>query len=339
MNVHRYLSSTEGTLAKYLNCLQEGTIRYNKDLTSVGYQPFFDFFYCPFSTFGKNNINYIRPCQLKLNSETGKFVSKSAVIMFIMNLKYPIWSKKERKWTYSPLYESSLRIINSSASEKDWHSVKELFINCGLEFIKSTYKRVIVGKKTSFFLNPKRPIPYDAGLPLREGLESLWDQFTGMGDGFLETLETFAKKWSLEYYYHDDPEHKRKAPVLTILPVDRYENSTKLRDDNPILREVHDKWLAGELKTQQDCVDFIKTNTGTQIALNTLKLKFKKLFPENSTRLCDDDPVLSEVCSKLNSGELKYKDAIDLIESKTGKRTTRQTLYNKLKKISKDSDK
>lgn len=338
MNIHRYLSSKEGTLTKYLNCLHEGTIRYNKDLTSVGYQPFFDFFYCPFATFIKKKEN-IRPCQLKLNSETGRFVSKNTIILFIMNLKYPIWTKKEHKWTYSPLYESSLRIINSVASEKDWHSVKELFINCGLEFIKSTYKRVIVGKKTFFFLNPKRPIPYDAGLPLKEGLESLWDQVAEIGDGFLQTLETFAKEWSLEYYYHGDPEHKGKAPVLTIFPVDRYENSTKLRDDNPILKEVHDKWLAGELKTQQDCVDYIKNSTGTQITLISLKKKFKKLFPENSVRLSDDDPVLIEVLSKLNSGVLKYKDATDLIESKTGKHITCKTLYNKLKKISRNSDK
>ena len=46
---------------------------------------------------------------------------------------------------------------------------------------------------------------------------------------------------------------------------------------NPVLIEAFHKHQAGELKTQQDCVDFIKERTGIEISQMTVGRKFKQL--------------------------------------------------------------
>ena len=47
--------------------------------------------------------------------------------------------------------------------------------------------------------------------------------------------------------------------------------------DNPALIEAFEKYQAGELKSQQDCADFIKERTGDKITQRTVSRKFKQL--------------------------------------------------------------
>ena len=342
MKLHRYLSAEETTMKSYLQSVG-GTIRFRKNLTPeplINGKNFFSFFCCPFSLFGKRRFWYLKISdldvkRLKSQDTTAMFIFKNTCILTIMNALYPAFNKETGSFEDSPMRALLKGSQPGSAKTASIDEFKELFFRSAIEFIRANYTTMRIDGQ-SFPISPKYQVSYEVGHAVREQVGTWFDTlYKKYGFGIVTYIFNVAYESSIKYYYADDPEHKRQAPVLTILPEDRYASITKLRDDDPILKETCDKYLSGGLKTLQDCVEFIKEKTGIEVTRITIHRKFKKLFPENSLRLSDDDPVLIEVCSKLNSGELKYKDATDLIESKTGKRITRQTLYNKFNKLSK----
>lgn len=335
--IHRYLSAKESTMKSYLQSVG-GTIRFRKDLTpeplSNG-KNFFSFFCCPFSQFGKRKIPYLKIDDLSVKKfqyqeKTSQFVFKNACVLTIMNALYPVFVKKTGGFKDSPLRallknRSSIDIKAANIDE-----LKELFLMSAIEFIRANYTAMRIDGQ-SFPITANGQVSYKVGHALEKQIAPWFDTLYKQYRGEVVTL-IFEQAYqaSIEYYYAGDPEHKRPAPVLTILPVDRYASITKLRNDDPILKVVHDKWLAGEM-TQDECLEYINERTGNQITLITLKRKFKNLG--GGRRLSDDDPVLIEVLSKLNSGVMTYAEALNLIESKTGKHITSRTLYNKRKKF------
>ena len=357
--LHRYLSSNEEKVSQYLKSVG-GIIRFNKDLSfeSTGNwsKPLINFFYCPYTSFHKK-FDYIKPSNLSLsnrknfdshntlrNDSTLNFVLRNTCIYFMINVVYPEYDRKRNKWVYSSVGKAAIKMSEHSASSSDVETLKDLFVDCGVEFIRANWKRVFVGPQ-QLFLSSKRLISWDAAIALRKEISSWWDWLSNIfKENLLLHIGGIAQYASLEYYYHGDPDHKRKAPVLTILPEDRYASSTKLRNDNPILVKAFEKYKSGELRTQKDCVNFIKNSTGTQIALITLKRKFK-IFKNRehlncsfsrSPKIANSNPALIEAFSKFKSGDLKTKkECKEFIKMNTGISVTIRTVFNMFKRLSK----
>ena len=358
MKLHRYLSAKENTMKSYLESVG-GTIRFRKNLTpeplSNG-KNFFSFFCCPFSQFGKRRFWYLKISDLdvkrfKSQDTTAMFIFKNTCILTIMNALYPVFNKETGSFEDSPmraLLKGSQPGIAKTASIDEF---KDLFFRSAIEFIRANYTSVRIDGQ-SFPISPKYQVSYEVGYAVREQVGTWFDTlYKRYGSGIVTYIFNVAYESSIEYYYADDPEHKRQAPVLTILPVERYASITKLRNDDPILKETYDKYVSGELKTYKQCVEFINDKTGIQITPLTLCRKFNKVFDNyflfgpiirvnryaSITKLRNDDPILKETYHKYVSGELKtYKQCVKFIEAKRNVSLSVPSISLKFNKLSKN---
>ena len=72
--------------------------------------------------------------------------------------------------------------------------------------------------------------------------------------------------------------HSTLHQLIGDKPVSKNEAEDLLRRYESIpWEEAFEKYRTGELKTQQDCVNFIKDQTGVEITLKTVSRKFKQL--------------------------------------------------------------
>ena len=105
--------------------------------------------------------------------------------------------------------------------------------------------------------------------------------------------------------------------------------------------EAFHKYKSGELRTQQEAIDFIKERTGVEITRVTVTRKFKQLNGGLNPSGCKtpefislNNPALIEAFHKYQAGELKnLQDCMDFIKERTGISVTQMTVSNKFKQL------
>ena len=128
-------------------------------------------------------------------------------------------------------------------------------------------------------------------------------------------------------------------------PVSKAEAEDLLRRYESIpWEEAFEKYQAGELKTYQEVVGFIKERMGVEIGLMTVYWKFKELngglnpsgrkTPKTREFISLSNPALIEAFHKYQAGELKNQFAvIDFIKERTGVEIRQSVVSWKFKQL------
>ena len=146
----------------------------------------------------------------------------------------------------------------------------------------------------------------------------------------------------------DSSSHVTLHNLIGDKPVSKDEAENLLRRFESIpWDEAFHKYRAGELKTYQEVIDFIKERSGLSVTGKTVSVKFKelngglnpsgrKISKTYKTRefISLDDPALIDAFEKYQSGELKDQfEVIDFIKERTGVEIRQGTVSNKFKQL------
>ena len=143
----------------------------------------------------------------------------------------------------------------------------------------------------------------------------------------------------------DSSAHMTLHRLIGDKPVSKDEAEELLRRYESIpWEEAFEKYKSGELKTRQDCVDFIREQSGISVTGMTVTNKFKQLngglnpsgrkISKTPEFIALEDPTLIEAFEKYQSGELKtLQDCVDFIKERTGLEISLRTVSRKLKQL------
>ena len=146
----------------------------------------------------------------------------------------------------------------------------------------------------------------------------------------------------------DSSAHSTLHRLIGDKPVSKAEAEDLLRSFESIpWEEAFHKYKAGELKTQQEAIDFIKGRTGDKITHVSVTQKFKelngglnpsghKISKTYKTRefIPLNNPALIEAFHKYQAGELKtYQEVADFIKERTGVEIAQPTVALKFKQL------
>ena len=143
----------------------------------------------------------------------------------------------------------------------------------------------------------------------------------------------------------DSSAHKTLHRLIENKPVSKDEAEDMLRMyESAPWEEAFHKYQAGELKTQQEVIDFIKERTGGEISQSFVTKKFKQLngglnpsgrkTPKTREFISLNNPALIEAFHKYEAGELKNQfEVIDFIKEQTGIEISLMTVCKKFKEL------
>ena len=108
--------------------------------------------------------------------------------------------------------------------------------------------------------------------------------------------------------------------------------------------EAFHKYKSGDLKNQQEVIDFIKERSGISVTIKTVSVKFKELngglnpsghkISKTPESIDLDNPALIEAFHKYEAGELKNRqEAIDFIKERTGVEICRSSVSWNFKQL------
>ena len=140
----------------------------------------------------------------------------------------------------------------------------------------------------------------------------------------------------------DSSAHTTLHNLIGDKPVSKDEAEELLRRFEAIpWDEAFRKYQAGEMKTRHEVIDFIKEQTGVEIARVTVSKKFKELNgglnPSGHKTyefISLNNPALIEAFHKYKSGELKNQfEVIDFIKEQTGGKISQASVSWKFKQL------